>query len=69
MRDLSDRVRVIAVHHYTETSQEMFNQHTGVNRALPFLLLSDSLESLTKKLDKAYAEPILGSVNCSLYTF
>ena len=62
MRELSDRVRIIAVHHYTDTSQEVFGQQTGVNRALPFLLLSDSLESLTKKLDKAYAEPILGSV-------
>ena len=62
MRELSDRVRIIAVHHYTDTSQEMFRQQTGVNRALPFLLLSDSLESLTKKLDKAYSEPILGFV-------
>jgi len=68
MREISDRVRIIAVHHYTDTSQEVFGQQTGVNRALPFLLLSDSLESLTKKLDKAYAEPILGSVTCS-YTF
>lgn len=65
MRELSDRVRIIAVHHYTDQSQEVFSQQTGVNRALPFLLLSDSLESLVKKLDKAYAEPILGSVFCS----
>ena len=64
MRELSDRVRIIAVHHYTDQSQEVFSQQTGVNRALPFLLLSDSLESLVKKLDKAYAEPILGSVFC-----
>ena len=65
MGELSDRVRIIAVHHYTDTSQEVFRQQTGVNRALPFLLLSDSLEALTKKLDKAYSEPILGFVTGS----
>lgn len=56
---LSDRVRTVAVHAYTEKSEELFNA-PGVNRALPLLLMTDVLEKNAKLLDKRYPEPLLG---------
>lgn len=65
MRELSDRVRILAMHHYTDHRSELISR-PGVNRALPFLLLSDILENLAKKLDKTFNQPILGQVYLSL---
>lgn len=59
--ELADRVRIIAVHHYTEKSNETSSQ-PGVNRALPLLLMTDELEKRAKLLDKRFPEPLLGCV-------
>jgi hypothetical protein len=59
LRDICDRVRVIAVHRYTDEASELRAQ-PGVNRALPLLLLTDWLEKQAKLLDKRIPEPLLG---------
>lgn len=58
--DLSDRVREIAAVHYNTKAQELVIQHTGVNRAMPLLLLTDWIEKQAKLLDKRFPEPLLG---------
>ena len=62
VNELADRVRIIAVHQYTEKSNEM-NSQPGVNCALPLLLMTDELEKRAKLLDKRFPEPLLGFVS------
>lgn len=59
INELAARVRIIAVHQYTEKSNEM-NAQPGVNRALPLLLMTDELEKRAKLYDKRFPEPLLG---------
>ena len=61
INELAERVRIIAVHQYTEKSNEM-NAQPGVNRALPLLFMTDELEKRAKLLDKRFPAPLLGSV-------
>lgn len=61
VNEVSDRVRIIAVHQYTEKSNDM-NSQPGVNRALPLLFMTDELEKRAKLLDKRFPQPLLGSV-------
>ncbi|KAF8515697.1 hypothetical protein BU17DRAFT_76803 [Hysterangium stoloniferum] len=67
LNELAERVRIIAVHQYTEKSNDM-NAQPGVNRALPLLFMTDELEKRTKLLDKRFPEPLLGQLDiCSLF--
>jgi hypothetical protein len=61
INELADRVRIIAVHQYTEKNNDM-NTQPGVNRALPLLFMTDELEKCAKLLDKRFPEPLLGCV-------
>ncbi|KAH7100511.1 hypothetical protein BKA62DRAFT_620047 [Auriculariales sp. MPI-PUGE-AT-0066] len=62
VRELEDRARIVSVHYYTETQQDLFSQ-PGVNRAMPLLLLTDVLERNAKTLDKRFNEPWLGRID------
>ncbi|KAF8578886.1 hypothetical protein K439DRAFT_1360906 [Ramaria rubella] len=59
---LADRVRIVAVHQYTEKSNEM-NAQPGVNRALPLLFMTDEIEKRAKLLDKRFPQPLLGRLD------
>lgn len=59
MRELSDRIRILAMHHYTDTSSSVLT-NPGINRALPFILLSQSLEEVMNKLGGSFKKPLLG---------
>jgi hypothetical protein len=59
MRELSDRIRILAMHHYTDKSCSIL-QNPGINRALPFVLLSEGLEEIATKLDQTFKHPLLG---------
>ena len=58
MQTLQDRVKTIAAEIYTADRDELFAA-PGVNRALPFLLLTDTIEKNAKALDKRFPEPLL----------
>ncbi len=58
--ELSERVREVAIQQYNTKSQEIADQHVGVNRALPLLLLTDWVEKQVQLLDKRFPEPVLG---------
>ncbi|KAG8930518.1 hypothetical protein FRC02_004086 [Tulasnella sp. 418] len=62
LKDLSDRVRVQAVHHYTDKNYELMTAE-GDNKALPLLLLTDHLEKQAKLLDKRFPQPLLGELD------
>jgi hypothetical protein len=59
MRELSDRIRILAMHHYTDKSSGILS-NPGINRALPFILLSEGLEEVAAKLDQTFKQPLLG---------
>lgn len=59
LNDLADRVRVQAVHQYTDKNYELMS-NPDPNRALPLLNLTDHLEKQAKLLDKRFPKPILG---------
>ena len=65
--DLCDRVREIAVEQYHGRRQELEAEQTGVNRAMPILLLTDWIEKQAKLLDKRFPEPLLGCAACFIY--
>ena len=58
--ELSERVREVASQQYNVKSQEIADQHVGVNRALPLLLLTDWIEKQVQLLDKRFSDPVLG---------
>ncbi|KAG8934303.1 hypothetical protein FRC01_003816 [Tulasnella sp. 417] len=58
LNDLADRVRVQAVHQYTDKNYELMS-NPDPNRALPLLHLTDHLEKQAKLLDKRFPKPIL----------
>jgi hypothetical protein len=60
--DIAERVHEIAVVQYNTKSKELASAHTGVNRAMPLLLLTDWIEKQAKSLDKRFPEPLLGYV-------
>lgn len=66
--ELADRIRIIAVHQYTEKSNELHSE-PGVNRALPLLYMTDELEKRAKLLDKRFPEPLLGYVVHHSFSF
>ncbi|KAG9012965.1 hypothetical protein FRB90_006371 [Tulasnella sp. 427] len=62
LNDLADRVRVQAVHQYTDKNYELMST-SDPNRALPLLQLTDHLEKQAKLLDKRFPKPILGRLD------
>lgn len=56
---LKERVREVAAKVYYEKASELFAA-PGVNRALPLLLLTDTVEAWAKQLDKRFRDPIVG---------
>lgn len=62
LNDLADRVRVQAVHQYTDKNYELMS-NPDPNRALPLLNLTDHLEKQAKLLDKRFPKPILGRLD------
>ena len=56
---LKERVREVAARTYNEKASELFAV-PGVNRALPLLLLTDTLEAWAKQLDKRFRDPLVG---------
>lgn len=58
--DIAERVHEVAVVQYNSKSKELASAHTGVNRAMPLLLLTDWIEKQAKSLDKRFPEPLLG---------
>lgn len=59
---LREKAREIAEQAYLEKSKELFSA-PGVNRALPLLLTTDTIEKNAKLLDKRFPEPLLGHVD------
>lgn len=62
LNDLADRVRVQAVHQYTDKNYELMS-NPDPNRALPLLHLTDHLEKQAKLLDRRFPKPILGTLD------
>lgn len=61
LSDLADRVRIQAVHQYTDKNYELTSKpEAGANRALPLLFLTDHLEKQAKMLDRRFPKPLLG---------
>ncbi|KIJ47293.1 hypothetical protein M422DRAFT_249139 [Sphaerobolus stellatus SS14] len=60
--ELADRIRIIAVHQYTEKSNELHSQ-PGVNRTLPLLFMTDEIEKRAKLLDKRFPQPLFGQLD------
>jgi hypothetical protein len=67
--DIAERVHEVAVVHYNTKSKELSSAHTGVNRAMPLLLMTDWIEKQAKSLDKRFPEPLLGYVCGSCFAF
>ncbi|EJD05199.1 uncharacterized protein FOMMEDRAFT_120474 [Fomitiporia mediterranea MF3/22] len=59
---LREKVREVAEQAYLEKSKELFSA-PGVNRALPLLLTTDTLEKNAKLLDKRFPEPLIGHID------
>lgn len=59
VEDVKEQVKISADAKYQEKFKELEGQ-SGVNRALPLLLVTDEIEKWAKMLDKAFKEPILG---------
>lgn len=67
--DVQDRIRQVSTEFY-EVKMHDFQAAPGVNRALPFLLMTDEVEKYAKLLDKRFPDPILGYVHlCIKATF
>ncbi|KAG8933689.1 hypothetical protein FRC01_007619 [Tulasnella sp. 417] len=62
LNDLGDRVRVQAVHQYTDKNYELMS-NPDPNRALPLLHLTDHIEKQAKLLDRRFPKPILGRLD------
>lgn len=59
IHDIEEQVKSVAARYYEEKNREL-HEGTGVNRALPFLLMTDEMEKNAKLLDKRFPEPLLG---------
>ena len=59
MQDIKDRAHQVTGEWY-ETIMREKQSAAGVNKALPFLLMSDDIEKGAKGLDKRFPEPLLG---------
>lgn len=57
--DIQEQVRTVSKRVYTQKSQEL-HAAPGVNKALPYLLMTDEIEKAAKLLDKRFPEPLLG---------
>ncbi|KAG8760622.1 hypothetical protein FRC14_002468 [Serendipita sp. 396] len=60
--ELSDRIRILAMHHYTDKSSGILS-NPGINRALPLILLSEGLEEVATKLHQTFKQPLLGEID------
>lgn len=61
LQDVQDQIRSVSARFYDEKNRELHSA-PGVNRALPYLLMTDEIEKAAKLLDKRFPEPILGYV-------
>ena len=57
--DIQEQIRTVSARFYTQKSQELHSA-PGVNKALPYLLMTDEIENAAKLLDKRFPEPLLG---------
>ncbi|KZT68058.1 hypothetical protein DAEQUDRAFT_766639 [Daedalea quercina L-15889] len=57
--DVQEQVRTVAARYYGQKREEL-HATSGVNMALPHLLMTDEIEKAAKQLDKRFPEPILG---------
>ena len=67
IQDVQEQVRSVAGRFYEEKNRELHSA-PGVNRALPYLLMTDEIEKAAKLLDKRFPEPLLGYVVSCLFT-
>lgn len=61
LSQLEDKIREVSEQHYKGEMQNL-QSNAGVNRALPLLLMTDSIEKAAKQLDKRFREPLVGCV-------
>ena len=59
IHDIEEQVKSVAARYYEEKNRQL-HEAPGVNRALPFLLMTDEMEKNAKLLDKRFPEPLLG---------
>ena len=59
IHDIEDQIKSVAARYYEEKNRELHSA-PGVNRALPFLLMTDEMEKNAKLLDKRFPDPLLG---------
>lgn len=59
--DIQEQIRSVAGRWYDEKNRDLHST-SGVNSALPLLLMTDEVEKAAKLLDKRFPEPILGLV-------
>ncbi|CAL1698172.1 unnamed protein product [Somion occarium] len=62
LQDVQDQIRSVSARFYDEKNRELHSA-PGVNRALPYLLMTDEIEKAAKLLDKRFPEPILGHLD------
>lgn len=59
IQDIQEQVKSVSARFYDEKNRDLHSQ-PGVNRALPYLLMTDEIEKAAKLLDKRFPDPILG---------
>jgi hypothetical protein len=59
IEDVKEQVKISADAGYHRKFKEL-ESRSGVNRALPLLLVTDEIEKWAKAMNKAFKEPILG---------
>ncbi|KAH8079789.1 hypothetical protein BXZ70DRAFT_901581 [Cristinia sonorae] len=62
IQDIQEQVKSVAARVYDEKNRELHSA-PGVNRALPYLLMTDEMEKWAKLLDKRFPEPLLGLID------
>ncbi|KAH8918736.1 hypothetical protein BT69DRAFT_1322630 [Atractiella rhizophila] len=61
LEELKEGIGLVAMHHYSEQSGELFS--TALNQVVPFFILLDWIKKTTKTLDKRFPKPILEAVD------
>ncbi|THH29980.1 hypothetical protein EUX98_g4219 [Antrodiella citrinella] len=62
IQDIQEQIKSVSARYYDEKNRELHSA-PGVNRALPYLLMTDELEKAAKLLDKRFPEPMLGQLD------
>ncbi|KAH8915994.1 hypothetical protein BT69DRAFT_1270943 [Atractiella rhizophila] len=61
LEELKEGIGLVAMHHYSEQSGELFS--TALNQVVPFFILLDWIKKTTKTLDKRFPKPILEAID------